>query len=50
MHELISAAAEDFAAAHTTPFDGALAAASNWTLANTTWPGMMAGLSEARLL
>jgi len=28
MNELISAAAEDFAAAHTTPFDGALAAAS----------------------
>jgi caffeoyl-CoA O-methyltransferase len=50
MHELISAAAEDFAAGHTTPFDGALAAASNWTRANTPWPGMMAGLSEARLL
>ena len=50
MDDLISEAAEEFAAAHTTPFDGALAAASNWTRANTTWPGMMAGLPEARLL
>jgi caffeoyl-CoA O-methyltransferase len=50
MDELISAAAEGFAAAHTTPFDGPLAAASNWTHANASWPGMMAGLSEARLL
>jgi caffeoyl-CoA O-methyltransferase len=50
MTELISAAVEDFAAAYTTPFDGALAAASNWTHANTSWPGMMAGLPEARLL
>jgi caffeoyl-CoA O-methyltransferase len=50
MDELISEAAEEFAAAHTTPFDGALAAASDWTHANTGWPGMMAGLPEARLL
>jgi caffeoyl-CoA O-methyltransferase len=50
MSELIAAAAEGFAAAHTTPFDGALAAASNWTDANTQWPGMKAGLPEARLL
>ena len=50
MTELIAEAAEKFAAAHTTPFDGALAAASNWTDANTSWPGMMAGLPEARLL
>jgi caffeoyl-CoA O-methyltransferase len=50
MDELISAAAEDFAAAHTTPFDGALGEASNWTRSNTPWPGMMAGLPEARLL
>ena len=35
---------------HTTPFDGALAAASNWTRAHTPWPEMMAGLLEARLL
>jgi caffeoyl-CoA O-methyltransferase len=50
MNELISAAAEEFAAAHTTPFDGALSAAANWTETNTSWPGMMAGLPEARLL
>ena len=50
MDELISSAAEAFAAAHTTPFDGALAAASDWTEAHTPWPGMMAGLPEARLL
>lgn len=50
MHELISATAEEFAAAHTTPFDGAVAAASNWTRVNTPWPKMMAGLLEARLL
>jgi predicted O-methyltransferase YrrM len=50
MNELISAAAEDFAAAHTTPLDGAPAAASDWTRGNTPWPEMMAGLAEARLL
>jgi len=50
MSGLISAAAEDFAVAHTTPFDGALAAASEWTRSNTPWPGMMAGVPEARLL
>jgi len=50
MSGLISAAAEDFAVAHTTPFDGALAAASDWTRSNTPWPGMMAGVPEARLL
>ena len=50
MDEPISEAAEEFAAAYTTPFDGALAAASDWTHANTSWPGMMAGLPEARLL
>src|SRR6201995_5494764 len=50
MDEPISEAAEEFAAPYTTPFDGALAAASDWTHANTSWPGMMAGLLEARLL
>jgi predicted O-methyltransferase YrrM len=50
MNQLISAAAADFAATHTTPFNGALATASNWTRANTPWPEMMAGLPEARLL
>jgi len=50
MTDLISQAAEAFAAAYTTPLDGALAAASDWTEANTSWPGMMAGVPEARLL
>src|SRR5205807_354926 len=50
MSELISAPAQEFAAAHTTPFDGPLAEASEWTRANTPWPGMMAGVPEARLL
>jgi caffeoyl-CoA O-methyltransferase len=50
MTDLISAAAEEFAAAHTTAFEGALAAASSWTAANTLSPGMMAGVPEARLL
>ena len=50
MSEPISAAARDFAAANTTPFEGALAAACDWTAANTPWPEMMAGLPEARLL
>jgi caffeoyl-CoA O-methyltransferase len=50
LSELISGAAADFAAAHTTPFDGPLAAASDWTRANTPSPEMMAGLPEARLL
>jgi caffeoyl-CoA O-methyltransferase len=50
MIELISLAAEEFAAAYTTPFDGPLAAASNWTRSNTPWPEMMAGVPEARLL
>jgi len=50
MNDLISPAAEAFAAAYTTPFQGSLAAASDWTRANTSWPGMMAGVPEARLL
>jgi caffeoyl-CoA O-methyltransferase len=50
MERLISTAAEDFAAAYTTPFAGALAGASEWTRANAPSPGMMAGVPEARLL
>ena len=50
MGGLISAAVEDFAAAHTTPFEGSLAAAANWTRASSRSPGMMAGVLEARLL
>jgi caffeoyl-CoA O-methyltransferase len=48
--ELIAAAAEEYALAHTTPFDGTLAAAAQWTQANTDAPQMMSGLAEARLL
>jgi predicted O-methyltransferase YrrM len=48
--ELIDPAAERYALAHTTPFAGALAAAAQWTAANTQSPQMMAGVAEARLL
>src|ERR1700747_3335142 len=41
---------EAYAAAHTTPFTGALAAAADWTADHTSSPSMMAGRSEARLL
>jgi caffeoyl-CoA O-methyltransferase len=47
---LISAEAEGYAAEHTTPFDGALEKAAQWTATNTDAPQMMAGLAEARLL
>jgi len=47
---LIATAAERYAAEHTTPFAGAVAQAAQWTEANAEWPGMMAGLAEARLL
>lgn len=50
MTELVSSAAESFAEAHTSPFEGTLAAAADWTRANTGSPGMMAGVPEARLL
>jgi caffeoyl-CoA O-methyltransferase len=46
----ISPDAEAYAAAHTTPFTGAVAAAAGWTQEHTTYPGMMAGRPEARLL
>jgi caffeoyl-CoA O-methyltransferase len=51
--ELIAAwggCAARFAAAHTTPFDGPLAAAAEWTDANAPASQMMSGLAEARLL
>jgi predicted O-methyltransferase YrrM len=48
--EPISPEAEAYAAAHTTPFTGALAAAADWTADHTSSPSMMAGRSEARLL
>lgn len=50
MSDLISNAAEAFAAAYTTPFDGPLAAAADWTRRHTSSPQMMAGVPEARLL
>jgi len=50
MADLIAASAERFAVAHTTPFDGALAAAADWTRARMPAPQMMSGLAEARLL
>lgn len=50
MSDLIDPAAAAFAADHTTPFAGPLAAAAGWTAGNTSYPEMMAGLPEARLL
>jgi caffeoyl-CoA O-methyltransferase len=47
---LIAGAVERYSAEHTTPFGGAVAQAAQWTEANSDWPGMMAGLVEARLL
>jgi caffeoyl-CoA O-methyltransferase len=48
--DLVSAAAVRYAEAHTSPFDGPLAAAASWTRDNTSAPAMMSGLAEARLL
>jgi caffeoyl-CoA O-methyltransferase len=50
MTDLIAATAESYAEEHTTPFDGEIAAAAVWTQDNTSAPGMMSGLAEARLL
>lgn len=50
MTALVDPGAEDFAGAATTPFDGPAAAAAEWTRHNTSYPIMMAGLAEARLL
>src|SRR5581483_6183547 len=50
MSELISEAAEAYAAAHTKPFTSQLAEVAAWTRDNTDAPQMMAGLAEARLL
>lgn len=50
MSNLVNPSAEDFAAAATTPFDGHVAGAADWTRQNTSYPVMMAGLAEARLL
>lgn len=50
MDELVDSAAERYASAHTTAFEGAVDAAARWTQSNTSAPGMMAGRAEARLL
>lgn len=50
MDELIAAAAERYAEAHTTAFAASLGAAADWTRENTAEPQMMSGLAEARLL
>jgi caffeoyl-CoA O-methyltransferase len=50
MAELVDPAAERYAAEHTTGFEGAIDEAARWTQSNSSAPGMMAGLAEARLL
>ena len=50
MADLIAPTAAAYSEAHTSPFGGALAEAVTWTSGNTSSPGMMAGLPEARLL
>ncbi len=50
MTELVDPRAIAFAAEHTTPFAGPLAAAAGWTASNSAYPQMMAGVPEARLL
>jgi len=50
MAELVDPAAERYASEHTTAFEGAIGAAASWTKGNTSSPGMMAGVAEARLL
>jgi caffeoyl-CoA O-methyltransferase len=48
--DLVEPAAVSYAEQNTSPFDGPLAAAAVWTQVNTSSPGMMSGLAEARLL
>src|SRR4051812_33124767 len=50
MSDLVGSAAVRYAAEHTTPLTGPLAAAAAWTQNNTSAPGMMSGVAEARLL
>jgi caffeoyl-CoA O-methyltransferase len=50
MADLISPQAEEYALEHTTAFTDAIAAAAQWTSANSSSPQMMAGVPEARLL
>jgi caffeoyl-CoA O-methyltransferase len=46
----VQAAAVSYADAHTTEFEAEIAGAAAWTQGNTSSPGMMSGLAEARLL
>jgi caffeoyl-CoA O-methyltransferase len=46
----VASAAARYAEENTSPFDGQIAAAAAWTQGNTSAPGMMSGLVEARLL
>jgi caffeoyl-CoA O-methyltransferase len=48
--DLVASSAARYAEDRTSPFDGPLAAAAAWTQGNTSAPGMMSGLAEARLL
>jgi caffeoyl-CoA O-methyltransferase len=48
--EIVDSAAYEFADAHTSSFGGALAEAVDWTQGNMSYPQMMSGLAEARLL
>lgn len=50
MAELISVDAVAYADGHTSQFGGAFAGVAEWTEANTSSPGMMSGVAEARLL
>jgi caffeoyl-CoA O-methyltransferase len=47
---LIASAAVGYAEEHTSPLGGPVASAAAWTEGNTSSPGMMSGLAEARLL
>jgi predicted O-methyltransferase YrrM len=48
--ELVRSAAEAYALAHTTPAESVLDQVASWTQRETSSPGMMSGLAEARLL
>ncbi len=50
MTELVRGAAEAYALAHTTPAEGLLDEVASWTQRETSYPDMMSGLAEARLL
>src|SRR5438309_2151858 len=50
MSTLIGSEAAEYAERHTSPFDGTIAVAADWTQRETAAPQMMSGLAEARLL